>query len=317
MPSKAKKYHSGKESVFYKLRSKSKLSQLLFVGSKKLQDIAIAKELYFEFPKEKKSGGTRIISAPREDLKNIQKRIADLLHRLTPPDYLFAPVSGRSYVDNAARHLGAKSIHLLDIEDFFPSCSANKVIWFFSKRMLCSPDVSAILRGIVTHKEALPQGSPCSPILAYLCYIDMWEEIDCLVSKCDCRLSVYADDLTISGTTIPERLIWDIKKTLCRHGHSYKRSKEKSKYGKPAEITGVILYRDRLSAPNRQHQKLHAVRNELRLTGAKKARPQLKNQTPWTPIADGTDRSSSNCRLSFKLRVFTELFPACMNYKNL
>ena len=82
MPSKTKKYHSEKESVFYKLRSKSKLSELLFIGQKKLQDIAITKELYFEFPKVKKSGGTRLISAPREDLKNIQKRVADLLHRL-------------------------------------------------------------------------------------------------------------------------------------------------------------------------------------------------------------------------------------------
>ena len=92
----------------------------------------------------------------------------------------------------------------------------------------------------------MPQGSPCSPILAYLCYVDMWEEIERLVSESGCKLSVYADDLTISGEIVPESLIWDIKKTLFRHGFRHKPSKERSKIKKPAEITGVILQGDRL-----------------------------------------------------------------------
>lgn len=295
MSKTATKYHREHDSPFYKLPSKAKLASLLFISTDKLKALSHSDDLYFDFQKKKDSGGFRIISAPREDLKAVQSRIADLLQRITPPDYLFAPVSGRSYVDNAARHLGAKSLRLLDIEDFFPSCTANKVIWFFGRRMRCSPDVAAILRGIVTRNGSLPQGSPCSPILAYLCYIDMWEEIERLVDESGCRLSVYADDLTISGENVPERLIWKIKQTLFRHGHRYNLSKERSKHLKPAEITGVILCRDRLLAPNRQHQKLHSVRQELKVARSPEHQKRLEAQAKGREaqlrqIIDATDQ---------------------------
>ena len=263
MPKKRKKYHNEHDSPFFRLRSRAKLASLLFISQTKLQTLAREQNLYFQFKKLKSSGGIREISAPRDDLKGVQARIADLLQRVSPPDYLFAPVSGRSYVDNAAAHLGAHSIRLLDIEDFFPSCTGNKVIWFFHKRMQCSPDVAAIIRGIVTREASLPQGSPCSPILAYLCYVDMWEEISHIVENACCTLSVYADDLTISGETVPEVAIWKIKKVLRRHGHRYQASKERSNHRGLAEITGVILSPDGLHVPNRLHKKLHDVRHEL------------------------------------------------------
>jgi len=281
MPKKSHNYHSEQDSPFFKLKSKEKLADLLFVSLEKLKSLSKSEGLYFEFQKKKDSGGFRLISAPRDDLKKIQARIADLLHRLAPPDYLFAPVAGRSYVDNAARHIGATSVRLLDIEDFFPSCTANKVIWFFIKRMKCSPDVAAILRGIVTKDGALPQGSPCSPILAYLSYVEMWEEIDRLVRESGCQQSVYADDITVSGIAgaiVPEELIWDIKQTLFKHGHKYKVSKERSKHKKPAEITGVILLQNQLKAPNRQHQKLYNLRQDLSAKHTPNRRQKLEAQ---------------------------------------
>ena len=277
MPKKPNKHHDERDSPFFRLRSQAKLASLLFISQAKLQTLARGEQdLYYQFQKPKSSGGFRDINAPRKDLKAVQARIKDLLQRIAPPNYLFAPVAGRSYVDNAAAHLGASSVHLLDIEDFFPSCTANKVIWFFYKRMECSPDVAAIIRGIVTREASLPQGSPCSPILAYLCYVDMWEEISRVVENVDCTLSVYADDLTISGETVPEAAIWEIKKVLWRHGHRHQASKERSKRSRPAEITGVILRPDGLYAPNRLHKKLHDVRCELATASSDEHRATLK-----------------------------------------
>ena len=279
MPKKPKRYYQEHDSPFFRLRSKAKLAALLFISPTKLQALARQeRDLYYDFKKPKASGGFREISAPRDDLKTVQKRIADLLQRIVPPDYLFAPVAGRSYVDNAAVHLGAQSVALLDIEDFFPSCTANKVIWFFKQRMRCSPDVAAVLRGVVTRNGSLPQGSPCSPILAYLCYIDMWEEIVGIVEDAHCKLSVYADDLTISGETVPEKAIWEIKKVLRRHGHRYNVGKERRKHGRPAEITGVILRPDGLHVPNRLHKQLHDVRHALGRTRSAEHRAALQTK---------------------------------------
>ena len=276
MSNRAKRYYDERDSPFFRLRTQSGLSKLLFVSRAKLSSLARRDDLYFQFPKPKSSGGYRDISAPRDDLKAVQKRIAVLLQRIAPPDFLFAPVAGRSYVDNAAAHLEARSIRLLDIEDFFPNCTANRVIWFFHKRMQCSPDVAAILRGIVTHNGSLPQGSPCSPILAYLCYVDMWEKISAIVANAGCTLSVYADDLTISGDLVPEEAIWNIKKSLYRHGHRYQMTKERSKYLKPVEITGVILKPDGLHVPNRLHKGLRDVRAKMQVAKSKTEEENLK-----------------------------------------
>ena len=267
MPNKVKKYYDERDSPFFRLRSRAKLASLLYISRDKLRDLAKSDNLYHQFKKPKSSGGYREISAPRRDLKTVQSRIGRLLQRISPPDYLFAPVSGRSYVDNAAAHLGADSIRLLDIEDFFPSCTGNRVIWFFRERMQCSSDVAAILKAIATREDSLPQGSPCSPILAYLCYVDMWDEISRKVSEADCSLSVYADDVTISGTIVPEKLIWEVKKSLHKYGHQYNILKERKKHKKPAEITGVILTPHGLRVPNRLHKKLHDIRSDLK--GAK------------------------------------------------
>ena len=276
MPRKPERYYSESSSPFFRLRSRKKLANLLHKGRVQLEALARESNPYNHFPKPKANGGVREISAPREDLKKVQARIAALLQRIAPPEFLFAPVAGRSYVDNAARHLGSQSIRLLDIVDFFPSCTGNKVSWFFRKRMQCSPDVTGVMTGLVTHEGSLPQGSPCSPILAYLSYVDMWENIDRIVEDAGCTLSVYADDLTISGETVPERAIWGIKQELRRHGHRYNQSKERSRHRRPAEVTGVILRLDGLHPPNRSRKKLREVRQELKRTKSERQRTALE-----------------------------------------
>ncbi len=254
--------HKLTDSVFHKLRSKARLQRLLFTSATKFRQLSNSSDRYAEWERPKKSGGTRTIEAPPEDLKRIQSRIADLLSRIIPPDYLFNPVKGRSYVDNAARHLGAREFHLLDIADYFPSCTAKRVAWFFGTRMGCSKDITAILVNLTTRNGRLPQGSPCSPILAYLSHIDMWEEIEAEVDKRRCMFSVYADDITVSGDHVPGELIWSIKKIIKRHGFQLKRDKEASLVNSAADITGVIVQGKSLRLPNRQHEKLHNLKME-------------------------------------------------------
>lgn len=252
-----------RDSPFFRLRTKANLANLLQVSPYKLKRLTKLEGGYFAFQKPKKDGTMRDISAPIPPLKSVQARIADLLRRIAPPDYLFAPVEGRSYVDNAARHIGSRSFRLLDIEDFFPSCTFNKVLWFFRTKMECSPDVAYILAKIATENDVLPQGSPCSPILAFFAYIDMWSEIEERVYADNCKLSVYADDLTMSGDTVHESAVWDIKVILYRHGHRYAQHKERSRRDRPAEVTGVMLRLEGVSPPNRQRLKISILRDEI------------------------------------------------------
>lgn len=189
-----------------------------------------------------------------------------------------APVKKRSYVDNAALHRGARAFYLLDIEDFFPSCTDKKVYWFFNKRLKCASHVAALLTKLVTFQGHLPQGSPCSPILAYFAYSDMWDEIYTIVKQAGCSLSIYADDITIAGLNVYARDVWAVKQTLHRHGHRYSKKKERHIINKPADITGVIVLDDTLLLPNRQHNKIAKLEKRRQAEKSKKGKDLLVRQ---------------------------------------
>ena len=281
-----------RDSPFFRLGTRKKLAALLCVSEANLADISAREDLYDrrwkhklekdkwlrEPPSPEVAHLYRPIDIPDGSLKAIQSRIAKLLGRVTPPDWLFSPVKGRSYVDNAACHKGAKAFWLLDIADYFPSCSANNVAHFFRQRLECSPDVTAILVHISTWQQCLPQGSPCSPILAYFSNLGLWNEIEQLVVGANLRHSVYADDITISGVIIRKELIWRIKQAVYKHGLKIKAAKELSLIDSPADITGVIIDGDRTKLPYRQLKRLFELRRERHLAKGNVLKRMLDNQ---------------------------------------
>lgn len=267
-----------RDSGLYSIQTRKKLAERLLISSSRLKRLTDGKDRYRCWAEPKKNGGIREIEAPLDDLKQVQTRISELLKRVKAPDYLTAPVKGRSYVDNAAAHVGARAFHLLDIEDFFPSCTEKRVFWFFNSVMCCSIDVAATLARLATRNGRLPQGSPCSPILAFYAYFDMWETINKIVEEGQCRLSLYADDLTISGPCIREADIWRIKQTLHKYGHRYNRQKERAIINRAADITGVIVKDDVLLLPNRQHKALAAAMRKRGTATSDKERTAIDRQ---------------------------------------
>ena len=281
-----------RDSPFFRLQTRKKLAQTLLVSERALNALTARKDLYERAWKHKKEKDKwlnappspdnahfyRPIDIPDSGLKAVQSRIAKLLGRVTPPDWLFSPVKGRSYVDNAARHKGAVAFWLLDIADYFPSCSANNVAHFFRQRMECSSDVTAILVHIATWQQCLPQGSPCSPILAYFSNLGLWEEIERAVIAAGLRHSVYADDITISGPVVRKRVIWEIKQSIHKHGLRIKAEKELSLIHRPADITGVIVDGDHTKLPNRQLKRLFELRAERHKAKSRLLITQLDNK---------------------------------------
>lgn len=283
--------HQLRDSSFFRLNTRKKLAQTLQVSERVLNMLTRRTDLYERAWKHKKKDSWlktppsplevhlyRPIDIPDSGLKAVQSRIAKLLGRVTPPDWLFSPVKGRSYVDNAARHKGAVAFWLLDIADYFPSCSANNVAHFFRQRMECSPDVTAILVHIATWQQCLPQGSPCSPILAYFSNLSLWEEIEKTVNVAGLRHSIYADDITISGSVIRKRVIWEIKQSIHKHGFKIKAEKELSLIHRPADITGVIVDGDDIKLPNRQLKRLFELRAERHKAKSRVLISQLDNK---------------------------------------
>src|SRR5262245_324159 len=154
-------------SPLYGMPSRRRLAELLNIDMKQLCRLSGDLHLYSHFPVAKKDGSQRMVDNPRDELKRVQRRIAKLLGRILPPDILFCPVKGRSYIGNARRHRGHRVIHSLDVQKYFPNTKSRRVYWFLHRVMLCPPDVAAVLTKIACCEGHLPTGSPLSPILAY------------------------------------------------------------------------------------------------------------------------------------------------------
>lgn len=270
---KAKKFYRLEDSQFYKLQSKKKLAKLLFTSVTALRGLSDKSIAHYEYWEEEKSDGSkRPLCRPHQGLDKTQSRIAYLLTCIETPSYVHAPVPRRTYVTNAAAHRGSKAFALLDIENFYPSCSEGKVIAFFKDRMKCSLDVAVILARICCDKGALPQGAASSPILSYWTYSEMWDEINDVCVKAGNKFTLYLDDLSISGDKVFGRTLWQVRNKIRKHGLRIKEHKTRRIFGRPADITGTIVQGENLRLPNRQHEKLSKAQADYSKPGGDRKR---------------------------------------------
>ncbi len=253
------KFHDLKQSPFFRLRSPDKMAAIVGSARRRLDILSTtADSLYSEFDIEPKPGKKRHIEEPLPGLKVVQARIASLLARIRPADYLYCPAKRRCYVANAAQHRHNRVVHCLDITKFFPSTPRRRVYTFFTDVMECAPDVAGRLAGLATFNGHLPTGSPLSPIMAHYAYTDVWQALAQIAKEHDLTLTVYVDDVTVSGQHVPECLVWEMKKIIYASGLRY--HKEKRYVDRPADVTGVILRDGNLLVPNRQHLKQNAAK---------------------------------------------------------
>ena len=161
--------------------------------------------------------------------------------------------------EEVARH--NRVVCCLDVKKYFPNTPSKRVYWFFHTVMRCETDIAALLTKLATYQGHLPTGSPLSPILAHYAYFDVWQKVAAIAKANGFTLTVYIDDVTISGSKVSTKAVWDIKQAIHRAGLRY--HKEKRYIDVPAEITGVIIRSGQLYAPNRQFKKLHEQKRDL------------------------------------------------------
>ena len=259
--------HPLNQSQLYRVTTRSKLAHIFGLTEKGLQELLTLPRPFTSRDIEiTRNGVTKIrhVQEPRSKLRPIHNRARKLLSRIEPPDFLFCPVKGRSYVNNAALHAGAREIRTLDVAKYFPSTPRHRVYWFFHKVMLCNSDVASILAQLLTADAHLATGSTVSPILSFYAFRDMWLKIADIAHTAGCTISVYMDDVTVSGETVPELVMWKIRQQVHSRGLTY--HKERHFKNGVGEVTGVIVRDGKTVLPNRQRKKVHDLRNALRQT---------------------------------------------------
>lgn len=163
-----------------------------------VSSLRLVRTSYNTFNLPKRSGGTRTICAPNDELKRIQRHILRrLLRRLRAHPCAMGFERGRSIADNARTHANANVVIRMDLKDFFGSTPAARVHSYF--RFIGYDAESAdLLTKLCTHNGSLPQGAPTSPRLSNLVNYRLDARLAALAASRGMAYTRYADDITFS-----------------------------------------------------------------------------------------------------------------------
>lgn len=162
--------------------------------------------MYKEFSIAKNSGKPRLITAPNNRLKMLQRKLApllDQLYRVRNPVHGFVP--DRSVKSNAEAHANRRYVLNLDLKNFFPSITENRIRGVL-RALGVDHRVSEIVARLCCYKGHLPQGAPTSPVLSnMICY--RLDTVLLQIAKAARAIYTrYADDITFSAYQPPAGL---------------------------------------------------------------------------------------------------------------
>lgn len=257
----------------------------------------------------KPSGGARLIEAPKERLRAIQRRILHgLLDRVPVHTAATGCVKGCSVIDNARRHCAAPLLLKMDLRDFFVSIPARRVHALF--RSLGYPTATArCLTGLTTHatpaallrqvpqaaypspeerhrrrqwarqfaERHLPQGAPTSPTLANLCAYRLDLRLTAAAGASQAQYSRYVDDLAFScadgDPAHGRRLLNMLQDIILEEGFTPNWRKTRLTPSSTAQRLTGLLVNTHPNLPRREYDRLKAI-----LTNCRRRGPESQNR---------------------------------------
>ncbi|MFV5216053.1 reverse transcriptase family protein [Azonexus caeni] len=251
----------------------------------------------------KTSGGARLIEAPKETLRAIQRRILHgILDKVPVHAAATGCVRGLSVVDNARRHAASPLLLKMDLRDFFASIPAGRVFALF--RTLGYPAASAhCLTQLCTHatpmrvlrqlpqdeyaspearRQAqawarrfatrhLPQGAPTSPALANLCAYRLDLRLAGLARECHAAYSRYVDDLAFSlprpDAARARRIQFLVEEIIIQEGFAPNWRKTRRCPASQAQMLTGLLINRHPNLPRAEYDRLKAILTNCRRHG--------------------------------------------------
>lgn len=259
--------HSIEQSFLYRLGNRRTLAENLNLPTNFFRRNYKQELNYNNFSIPKKDGSDRVINDPYKSLKDIQRKVLKHFNRIVKPEWLMSGRKGRSYLDNGKYHRGSRYAITIDIKDFYPSCSRNKVYLMFCTQFEMEPDIAGILTDLTVLENTVPTGAPTSQAIMYWVYSEAFKKLNRLAESFNCRFSLYVDDMAFSSEQpISFAILDNINDILRETGLRIKWPKLK-KYG-PNDcklITGVVLdAQNNLKVPNKLRRSIIDLANNLK-----------------------------------------------------
>jgi RNA-directed DNA polymerase len=242
---------------------------------------------YVRYVVPKRNGGQRVILAPKRELKALQRRVlAELVARIPVASAAHGFVSGRSIATNARPHVGQRVVVGLDLKDFFPSITFQRVRGVFiahgysyavasALALLCTEydrepfDREGEQFYISVGPRHLVQGAPTSPALANLVAWRLDRRLMGLAARYGFSYTRYADDLTFSGDNAAAigRLLTHVKRIIADERFVLNDAKTRvARRARRQVVTGLVV-NDQVAAPRQLRRRLRAMLHNARQSG--------------------------------------------------
>jgi len=253
------------------------IGELRFLAySKKVSRVSHYKQFFVK----KKSGGERRICAPMPRLKHTQYWVLEnLLNKIPLHNAAHGFATGRSIVSNAQPHVAQSIVINMDLKDFFPTISYQRVKGLIRK-LGYSEQVATIIALLLTepqcdevelHSERyfvangarlLPQGSPASPAISNIICRRLDHRMSGMAASLGFVYTRYADDMTFSASDASsaaniKKLVWRTHSIVQDEGFTVHPDKTRvMRKGARQEVTGIVVN----EKPNISREKLRKFR---------------------------------------------------------
>jgi retron-type reverse transcriptase len=250
-----------------------------------------ASENYHYRAQRKRSGGVRLVEAPKLRLKAAQQRILhDILDKIPPHPSAHGFVVGRSIQTFASPHVTKPVILKMDLQDFFANIGRPRIQALF--RTLGYPESLADLLGALCtnavpkavcrtlkasaelyNRPHVPQGAPTSPALANVCAYRADCRLTGLARSAGLDYTRYADDLAFSGDRVSSTFTAHVTAILKEEGFTVNHRKTRlMRQGVKQRLVGLVT-NQHLNVDRQEWDRLKAT-----LTNCVRQGPDTQNR---------------------------------------
>jgi hypothetical protein len=257
---------------------------------------------YITYAIRKRSGGVRIIHAPKRRLKAILRALhRELVSKLPVSEHAHGFVKQRSVKTGAAEHVQKRVLLRLDLKDFFPSVTSARVRGLLVAMGYGYP-VAATLAVLMTEAirqrveidgetffvpvspRMCVQGAPTSPGICNALLLRMDRRIAGIAKKHEFAYTRYADDLTLSGASedAAHRVRLAVERVIREEGFEVNSRKTRIMKRGGRQIVAGVTVNEVLGLSRKQRRKIRAMLHHAATNGAdSKRREELKGLLAW------------------------------------
>ena len=246
--------------------------------------------------------GSRLIEAPRNRLKRVQRALAGgLLSAIPVHEAAHGFCARRSVLTAVTPHSGQPMVVAFDLQKFFQSIRASRVHALF--RTAGYPrDAARVLAGLCTtttpdevcdgwtvnprpfHRARhVPQGAPTSPAIANLSAFGLDRRLSGLAGRLGAYYTRYADDLLFSGPRSLGRRAFAglVESIVCEEGFALNPVKTRAMGQASRQLALGLVLNDRPRLPRRERELLEAT-----LVNCVRRGPDGQNRTGGTSFRE-------------------------------